>query len=71
MVYVPEEIYRKISQALALSVAELHGFVTFYHPTSERIPLANMSTSLSSQSSCQAMDLKSWSLEIKKTKLGN
>jgi len=29
--YVPEEVYPKISQALALSVAEVHGFVTFYH----------------------------------------
>jgi formate dehydrogenase subunit gamma len=29
--YVPESIYPLISKALALSVAEVHGVVTFYH----------------------------------------
>ncbi len=29
--YVPESIYPNISSAMALSVAEVHGFVTFYH----------------------------------------
>lgn len=29
--YVPEESYPYISKALALSVAEVHGVVTFYH----------------------------------------
>ena len=29
--YVPESIYPLISMALALSVAEVHGVVTFYH----------------------------------------
>lgn len=29
--YVPEECYPQISKALALSVAEVHGVVTFYH----------------------------------------
>jgi formate dehydrogenase subunit gamma len=29
--YVPESIYPKISKALSLSVAEVHGVVTFYH----------------------------------------
>lgn len=29
--YVPESVYPKISKALSLSVAEVHGVVTFYH----------------------------------------
>ena len=29
--YVPEDCYLPISKALALSVAEVHGVVTFYH----------------------------------------
>ena len=29
--YIPEESYEPISKALSLSVAEIHGFVTFYH----------------------------------------
>ncbi|MBT4183536.1 MAG: formate dehydrogenase subunit gamma [Nitrosomonadales bacterium] len=29
--YIPEESYTPISTALGLSVAEVHGFVTFYH----------------------------------------
>jgi formate dehydrogenase subunit gamma len=29
--FVPEGIYPKIAKALALSVAEVHGVVTFYH----------------------------------------
>ena len=29
--YVPEEAYLPISKGLALSVAEVHGVVTFYH----------------------------------------
>jgi formate dehydrogenase subunit gamma len=29
--YVPEDCYPHISKALALSVAEVHGVVTFYH----------------------------------------
>ena len=29
--YIPEESYEPISKALSLSVAEVHGFVTFYH----------------------------------------
>ena len=29
--YVPEAVYPQISSALALSVAEVHGVVTFYH----------------------------------------
>lgn len=29
--YIPEESYESISKALSLSVAEIHGFVTFYH----------------------------------------
>ena len=29
--YVPEEAYLPISKALALSIAEVHGVVTFYH----------------------------------------
>lgn len=29
--HVPESVYPKISKALSLSVAEVHGVVTFYH----------------------------------------
>ena len=29
--YIPEEIYPLISQEMSLSVAEIHGFVSFYH----------------------------------------
>ena len=35
--WIPEESYLPISKALALSVAEVHGVVTFYHHLASRL----------------------------------
>ena len=41
--YIPEESYEPISKALSLSVAEIHGFVTFYHHFRTKNHLASTS----------------------------
>ena len=40
--YIPEESYEPISKALSLSVAEIHGFVTFYHHFRTHLPGKNI-----------------------------
>jgi formate dehydrogenase subunit gamma len=66
--YVPESIYPKISQALALSVAEVHGFVTFYHHFRTH-PVGKHVLQVCRAESCQAMGSEKLEAEIK-AKLG-
>lgn len=66
--YVPEEIYPLISKALALSIAEVHGFVTFYHHFRTH-PVGNHVLQVCRAESCQAMGSEKLEVEIK-AKLG-
>ena len=52
--YVPEDCYLPISKALALSVAEVHGVVTFYHHF-RRHPAGKHILQICRAESCQAM----------------
>ena len=52
--YVPEDAYLPISKALALSVAEVHGVVTFYHHF-RRHPAGKHILQVCRAESCQAM----------------
>ena len=52
--YVPEDAYLPISKALALSVAEVHGVVTFYHHF-RRHPAGKHILQICRAESCQAM----------------
>ena len=52
--YVPESSYLPISKALALSVAEVHGVVTFYHHF-RRHPAGRHILQVCRAESCQAM----------------
>ena len=52
--YVPESAYPQISKALALSVAEVHGVVTFYHHFRTHPPGRNV-MQICRAESCQAM----------------
>lgn len=52
--YVPETCYPAISKALALSVAEVHGVVTFYHHFRTHKPGRNI-LQICRAESCQAM----------------
>ena len=62
--YVPEEVYPKISQALALSVAEVHGFVTFYHYFRTH-PVGKHVLQVCRAESCQAMGSEKLEADIK------
>jgi formate dehydrogenase subunit gamma len=62
--YVPEEIYPQISQALALSVAEVHGFVTFYHHFRTH-PVGKHILQVCRAESCQAMGSGKLEADIK------
>ena len=66
--YVPEESYPFISKALALSVAEVHGFVTFYHHFRTH-PVGEHVLQVCRAESCQAMGSGKLEAEIK-AKLG-
>lgn len=66
--YVPEAIYPQISQALALSVAEVHGFVTFYHHFRTH-PVGKHVLQVCRAESCQAMGSEKLEADIK-AKLG-
>jgi len=46
--YIPEESYPLISQSMNLSVAEIHGFVSFYHHFRTKKNGKKYNTSLSS-----------------------
>ncbi len=52
--YIPESSYTKIAQALSLSVAEVHGVVTFYHHFKTHKPGRHV-LQICRAESCQAM----------------
>ena len=52
--YVPEAVYSEIAHALALSVAEVHGVVTFYHHFRTH-PVGQHVLQICRAESCQAM----------------
>ena len=52
--YIPEDSYLPISKALALSVAEVHGVVTFYHHFRTH-PVGKHILHVCRAESCQAM----------------
>lgn len=62
--YVPEEAYLPISKGLALSVAELHGVVTFYHHF-RRHPAGKHILQVCRAESCQAMGSEKLEKDIK------
>ena len=62
--YIPEEIYAQVAQALALSVAEVHGFVTFYHHFRTH-PVGKHVLQVCRAESCQAMGSEKLESEIK------
>ena len=63
--YIPEEVYPQISKALALSVAEIHGFVTFYHHFRTH-PVGKHVLQVCRAESCQAMGSEKLEADIKK-----
>lgn len=64
--YVPEDSYPQISKALALSVAEVHGVVTFYHHF-RRNPAGKHVLQVCRAESCQAMGSEKLEAHIKTT----
>ena len=52
--FVPEGSFKPISKAYNLSVAEIHGFVTFYHHFRTHLPGKNI-LQICRAESCQAM----------------
>ena len=66
--YIPEDSYLPISKALALSVAEVHGVVTFYHHFRTH-PSGKHILQICRAESCQAMGSEKLEASIK-AKLG-
>ena len=66
--FVPEDSYLPISKALALSVAEVHGVVTFYHHFRTH-PAGRHILQICRAESCQAMGSEKLEATIK-AKLG-
>jgi formate dehydrogenase subunit gamma len=64
--YIPEAIYSKISKALNLSVAEVHGVVTFYHYFRTH-PAGKHVLQVCRAESCQAMGSEALEQHIKTT----
>lgn len=62
--YIPEDSYLPISKALALSVAEVHGVVTFYHHFRTH-PVGNHILHVCRAESCQAMGSEKLEASIK------
>ena len=62
--YVPQESYLLISKALALSVAEVHGVVTFYHHFRSH-PAGKHILQICRAESCQAMGSEQLETHIK------
>jgi len=56
--YIPEAVYPSIAKALALSVAEVHGVVTFYHHFRTH-PCGRHVLQICRAESCQAMGSES------------
>lgn len=63
--YVPEAGYPKIAKALALSVAEVHGVVTFYHHFRTQKPGRHV-MQICRAESCQAMGSEALEAHAKK-----
>lgn len=63
--YVPESSYPQISKALALSVAEVHGVVTFYHHFRTHKPGRHV-MQICRAESCQAMGSEALETHAKK-----
>jgi len=66
--YIPEESYPLISQEMSLSVAEIHGFVSFYHHFRTKKAGKNI-IQVCRAESCQAMNSRSIEAYLK-DKLG-
>jgi formate dehydrogenase subunit gamma len=66
--WIPEDCYLPISKALALSVAEVHGVVTFYHHFHTH-PVGKHILQVCRAESCQAMGSEQLEKDIK-AKLG-
>jgi len=64
--YVPEESYALISKALNISVAEVHGVVTFYHHFRTHKPGKHI-LQICRAESCQAMGSDALEAHVKKT----
>ena len=64
--WISEEVYLPISEALALSVAEVHGVVTFYHHF-RRHPAGKHVLQICRAESCQAMGSEKLEAHIKST----
>ncbi|MFM9836592.1 MAG: formate dehydrogenase subunit gamma [Methylophilaceae bacterium] len=64
--YIPESIYPQISKALALSVAEVHGVVTFYHHFHIH-PVGKSTLHICRAESCQSMGSEKLEAYAKKT----
>lgn len=62
--YIPEEVYPQVSKAMALSVAEVHGFVTFYHHFRTH-PVGKHVLQVCRAESCQAMGSEKLEADIK------
>lgn len=62
--YIPEQIYPQISKALALSVAEVHGVVTFYHHFRTH-PCGKHVLQICRAESCQAMGSEALEAHVK------
>ncbi len=56
--YIPEDCYQAISKALNLSIAEIHGVVTFYHHFRTH-PVGKCVLQICRAESCQAMGSES------------
>lgn len=64
--YVPEAVYPEIAKALALSVAEVHGVVTFYHHFRTH-PVGKHVLQICRAESCQAMGSEKLEAALKAT----
>ena len=62
--WIPEDTYLPISKALALSVAEVHGVVTFYHHFHTH-PVGKNILQVCRAESCQAMGSEQLEKDIK------
>lgn len=63
--YIPEAAYQPISKALSLSVAEVHGVVTFYHHFRSHKPGRHI-MQICRAESCQAMGSEALEAHAKK-----
>lgn len=64
--YIPESIYPSIAKALSLSVAEVHGVVTFYHYFRTRPPGRHI-LQICRAESCQSMGSAALEAHAKKS----